>query len=477
MGCCASAVDASEPEPVGENASEPEPVSEEERFQSPEAFRECLVKGWVRLLRGSFLVQLHKEEGRLKRHQELPNDAFWDAEEAMNRLTSFSNREFLFVLSYRWLQPGNPDPQGHHLTIVAHAANLAIKDFEGNDIAIFWDFGSLPQKPRSTDDDHRFRAGLCSCDMLYGHRLSNVWVQTRLPEGFVGASYTDSGWCSFEAGVSSILKIDHMRVDLGECSMNEDSYIYIGANYKGARSPPLTPARFSTELEYKTFTSQADSGSVKELYRRTFHAAARSTNSLSFGDCGWGPAQAEVLAEALPDFRSLNSLCLETNPLGADGLLHLAKALPQCTGLTYLSLQRTDLDAKAIEHLAAVLPQMQRLEEVNLFANPDIGAAGLERLARALPQCQEMKILNLENTGIDAEAIGHLAEALPQMQRLETLWLCGNPDIGAAGLERLASALPQCQKLAWIDLSGTGIVDEDVERLRKAIGRMMHIEA
>merc|ERR1719330_1057663 len=94
----------------------------------------------------------------------------------------------------------------------------------GADIAVFWDFGSLPQKPRSDDEDKRFREGLGSCDMLYGHEISNVWVQTRLPDGFKGASYTNSGWCSFEAGVSAILKDDARRVDLGQCNMLEDVY-------------------------------------------------------------------------------------------------------------------------------------------------------------------------------------------------------------------------------------------------------------
>merc|ERR1719210_2952322 len=132
--------------------------------------------------------------------------------------------EFMFVLSYRWLQKGNPDPQGHHLQIVAHAARLKIKDRKGEDIAAFWDYGSLPQKKRTDDEEQRFRAGLQSCDMLYGHAMSNVWVQSRLPDSFDGTTYTNSGWCSFEAAASSIIKDWRNRVDLGLCTLAEDSY-------------------------------------------------------------------------------------------------------------------------------------------------------------------------------------------------------------------------------------------------------------
>merc|ERR1719512_387616 len=54
-----------------------------DRFEDPEAFHECLTKGWVHLIKGSFLVHLQGEGGRLARQQDLVSKgAFWGAEEA-----------------------------------------------------------------------------------------------------------------------------------------------------------------------------------------------------------------------------------------------------------------------------------------------------------------------------------------------------------------------------------------------------------
>ena len=98
----------------------------------------------------------------------------------------------LFVaLSYRWLTPAHPDPDGFHLATVAevaakyleagHAADRhpspltrafeAARSRDGHstadaDFALFWDFGSLHQPPRNSHESELFRAGLCA---------SNAW--------------------------------------------------------------------------------------------------------------------------------------------------------------------------------------------------------------------------------------------------------------------------------------------------------------
>jgi len=417
------------------------------RFSSPEAFRDCLTKRWVCLLRGSFLVQLHDQGRFLDRHQDLPEDAFWGAEEAMDRLTSEGNK-FLYVLSYRWLQPGNPDPQGHHLKIVAHVARCAIRIRSGRDIAVFWDFGSLPQKPRSAEEDNRFRKGLGSCDMLYGHRFSNIWMQTRLPAGFDGASYDDSGWCSFEAGVSAIVKDFTMRADVGKFSEHEKDY-QLGvqcARMKSRRPAPLTPERFGEKLEHKVFTNKADSGSVLQLYRRTFEAAANSAVKLHFANCRWGPAEAEVLADALPHFRSLQELNIVNNPFGNAGLAHLASALPQCASLKVLNIRATDLETEAIERLAEALPQMQSLEELDISDNRQLGAAGLERLSVALPDCQALQALALTKTGIDAKdllAMAPIVARCPKLRKIQAAGVVNRPF-----KERWQPLCPDCEVAA-----------------------------
>ena len=82
--------------------------------------------GAIRPLRGRFVIALHKHGGRLKRRQDLPEEAFWTYEE-LKAVAEKLGKDygFLFVaLSYRWLSADHPDPDGFHLAIIAEVAAL-----------------------------------------------------------------------------------------------------------------------------------------------------------------------------------------------------------------------------------------------------------------------------------------------------------------------------------------------------------------
>ena len=90
-------------------------------------------------------------------------------------------------------QPGHPDRSGHHLRIVVALVRKMVASREywrehmdapelsscaTNDVALFWDFLSLPQLQRNTAEQTRFTAGLGFCNVLYGHASTAVWLQT-----------------------------------------------------------------------------------------------------------------------------------------------------------------------------------------------------------------------------------------------------------------------------------------------------------
>lgn len=85
------------------------------------------------------------------------------------------------------------------------------------DFCLFWDFGSLHQgEDRSDVEKVQFRQGLADSNVWYGHKHTMMWIQSSLPGKFKGQTYESSGWCYFEASLSSVLKSTELRLDLGK---------------------------------------------------------------------------------------------------------------------------------------------------------------------------------------------------------------------------------------------------------------------
>ena len=102
------------------------------------------------------------------------------------------------AVSYCWAKPEHPDPGGQQLKTVASiiTSRLRNRHMPLEDLAIFLDFGSLPQKPRSPEDQDRFDRGLKAVNLWYGHMLTCVWLLTRVLEGM--KAYNERGWPVFE---------------------------------------------------------------------------------------------------------------------------------------------------------------------------------------------------------------------------------------------------------------------------------------
>jgi hypothetical protein len=353
---------------------------------------ESVRSGAIRPLRGRFVAALHKHGGRLKRRQDLPEEAFWTYEElkAVAEKLGEDRYGWLFVaLSYRWLSADHPDPDGFHLAIIAEVAALYLKGFdqwdfmrsqlvpagkaaglEGSDLttafeeagldpavadfALFWDFASLTQKPRTDEEELLFMPGLTASNIWYGHLKSLCWMQITLPEGFSFApfrdnktgkmrtpaqTYEDSGWCFIESIISAGIKKGVLRLDLGqrtvvqvtdggvvEEAMGKD-YAHL-AKVAAKRPAPILPSEAARLLrEVKIFTAGSDVDKVIDLYRSFFEGVSQSTVELNFDGLEWGDAEAVQLAAVLPSFVRLETLNLWNNQIGDAGAAAVAEAI------------------------------------------------------------------------------------------------------------------------------------------------------
>lgn len=346
--------------------------------------------GAISPLSGRWVASLFASRGdRLVRRQELPPEAFVSTA-ALRALVDSLGPDFglaFVALSYRWLSRDHPDPNGFHLGIVGDVCRsyLGLDDsgepgesFDSDkrspllaacaqhgvmraDFALFWDFGSLHQKPRSPSEQIAFEGGLKALPSWYGHQDTLCWVsanssnpglaqltahwscvrtlvcgtqmQTRLPPGFGGLPYEASGWCYVESSMSACIKHGLRRLDLGlSGGVSPSTWGGSGAvsaygserifdQYRldvvcaADRPPPPTPAEVRRRLhDEKSFTNSSDASVVAQLYESFFEEATASATSLSFPRVGWGAAELRAFLEVLPAFGALTSLDLSYQP-------------------------------------------------------------------------------------------------------------------------------------------------------------------
>ena len=383
----------------------------------------------ILLVWASWLLELAGSGGRFLRRQDLPEGAAVDpgalrrlAKEvhAWNAvLAAHPDKPHLryamrfppfVIVSYAWLSKEHPDPDGRQLQEVlapalewymSERARLAVEDAyaeedlggaapapAGPDFAVFVDFAGLWQKERSDEQDASFGRGLASMDLLYAHQETAVLRMTRTLEGYDALPYGSRGWPFFETTVSQLIKPAHLSLDLGtdaakaalanfegrpkaaEALARQGSYIHAFregtfAAFKGVRAPPLAPAEFERRAAAMTVTNGKDKGVLIELQAKVATAVLGGVQELSYLKLGWGVAEAQVLAQALPLCAELRSLDLMGNSLADGGAAALAGALTtSAPNLIALNLQNCELGATEMEAVATILRAKGSLTEV-----------------------------------------------------------------------------------------------------------------
>ena len=136
-----------------------------ERYTQPDAPFELASSGDVQLLSFLWLQKRAKEGKELPRRQDLPPEAFADMDalrKAHDDLPPHIRAAVLPMLSvsYCWLEPGHPDPDGKQLRHVVETLDKYLVTGSGYnipdpepwhsflpDMAVFWDWGATARTP------------------------------------------------------------------------------------------------------------------------------------------------------------------------------------------------------------------------------------------------------------------------------------------------------------------------------------------
>jgi len=476
--------------------------------------------GAIAAVKGTWLVGLHKRGGRLSRRQDLPPEAFWSAGE-LRRVALALGDEFgvLFVaLSYRWLTKEHPDPDGFHLGIVASVAELYLNPrgwtkygldhysqltaaFKKHglglpEFALFWDFASLHQPPRTDAEAKLFPKGLQNSNVWYGHARTVVWMQSELPEGFaarmraseppLAETYEDSGWCYVEAAISAAIKPGFLRLDLAKrteramaCAYGpgepyEDDASMLARVCARRRPPPPSPETVRRLLQTeKRFTNSSDVSKVADLYA-TFFGKVTNVGELKFEGLEWGDADVVELCEVLPRFAALRTLDLSRNKIGPEGASALGEALKVNAVVTTLDLGWNkigdswnsigDNGAKAI---AEALKVNAVLTKLKLLGN-NIGPEGAIAIAEALKVNAVLTKLELGYNSIGDDGAKAIAEALKVNAVMTTLDL-GGDNIGVEGAKAIAQALKVNAVLTRLNIQVNNMGDAGKKAVQDAV--------
>ena len=177
-----------------------------------EDLRDCLEDGSLRLLRVAWLKK-QPSSFRIKRRQEMPEEAFVGSNEAVDMLQNSK----VAALSYRWLHPQLNDPDGFALSHVLGYYQTGRNARRRPGLMI--DFASLPQVPRAEAEQATFLRGLGVMSNMYASPRVLVLQLRRMPParqaelqslgGVAPADRPDlipyagsgcrSGWCTSEA--------------------------------------------------------------------------------------------------------------------------------------------------------------------------------------------------------------------------------------------------------------------------------------
>ena len=177
---------------------------------------------------------------------------------------------------------------------------------------------------------------------------------------------------------------------------------------------------------------------------------------LSLHNCHINAANAKKLAEALHGNTTLTMLTLD-NVIGSIDRAALADALKVNKTLTTLDLQHNKLGAKGAQAVASALRINKTLTTLNLGDN-DIGDVGAEALASRLRGNTTLTTLEIQDNEISIDGAEALVRALRGNTTLTTLDLCEN-DFELDDVSSLNTALQDIPTLATLILE-----DEVIQR-------------
>mmetsp|Transcript_70763 Transcript_70763/g.169402 ORF Transcript_70763/g.169402 Transcript_70763/m.169402 type:complete len:646 (+) Transcript_70763:85-2022(+) len=418
----------------------------------------------------------------LPRRQELPQEAIWDPEDLLRRfMRRGSGNARIVAISHCWQSAEHPDPGGRHLRTLCKAIRLWYEHFSQYswELAIFIDWCSLPQNPRTPQEEQSFAYALEDVHLWYAHPCTDVWL---LPNDFQGGSEAQDpsrdpqsrGWITFELALASLSSVRSVVLDLGKMDSSCSTWDALEIACALPQAPAKSPAAVAAELEGKYFSVDEDLHFVSRTYAMTCRSLLAYATELHLASMHWAEEDLMQLAEALPLCFCLQMLFLGDNHAGDRGARAIAAALPSLAYLHTLELQNNCIGLEGALALAAALPKCGSLVRLDLAGN-DIGDSGVAGLSTALVQCRGLAGLILDANNIGYDGCHELTQVLPLFRSLQRLSLCGN-DIGDEAVIELAAAVPRCRSLRHLLLDQSCVGDEGCCALSNVLVKCKGIE-
>jgi Ran GTPase-activating protein (RanGAP) involved in mRNA processing and transport len=232
--------------------------------------------------------------------------------------------------------------------------------------------------------------------------------------------------------------------------------IALNKNYK------LSNLRTITNLQFKSCGIKTGLLLTKFL---TLLGNCPNVNTIDLEDNIIGAEGINRFADMLLQCPELQKLNLSCNWIGDNGAIRLASVLSQCTTLTDLNLGVNNIKIEGASWLAGVLPQCTALTKLDLYYN-QLGNNGIVFFEEMLLKCTRLTHLNLGNNQLGDTGTTWLANMLPQCHNLAlTNLILDANDIGYYGTVSLANMIPKCTTLTILDLNYNPINDETSDLL------------
>jgi len=326
------------------------------------------------------------------------------------------------AISYCWLRSEHPDPYGSQLAAAGALASSCLEELgDGVDLAVFLDYGSLFQEPRSESEEEVFAESLKHVALFFSHKKTQVWVLTvtpdtcGLPEDLSTTAtdlpvlpYDVRGWPNFERNVAellaceggagqSILLIDEAALEQLLKSEKMPWPEVLDA-FKANQEPPKVPDVFCDLLATKTFSKVEDLQVLQDAYTVVFEETMHTMRNLVYCDLGWGDAAAADLSLAVQACHLLVNIELEGNGVADEGCRVLFEAFAACSSLAQITLRSNRVGDVGARHIAEQMPRCLSMEELDLSFNK-IANAGAEDFIHMMesgkhPSLKEVRLNN-----------------------------------------------------------------------------------
>jgi len=319
-----------------------------DKYKRNQTLRDALENRDTILIKGSWLLERwnggkwNNGAFGLPKRQEVERqqlNAIWKVDELFDLCSQ--GRANIVGVSHCWLGEFHPDPRGENMTTICKAIDMMLSSTPLEDLALFIDWCSLYQEPRSEVQEQSYARASAQSYLWFLHQNTRVWLLTKVPEHVERPeAYEQRGWPCLERALADMLTQTSFMLDLGKMNSTCLTWGHLMKACAHERQPPVAPEVFKQKLKAVKFASTEDLTLAAHRYEKGFLEAIAVSTTLSFSDLRWGDLEAAAVAKMLPQCGLLEKLVLNNNNISETGLQVLVNAVMRCPSLTELWVAR-----------------------------------------------------------------------------------------------------------------------------------------